>query len=114
MVITKRDNIRVLWWDKDITLKNIDDFRLAVWKLLDSDEAHLVLDLRQVAYINSSALGVVADAVLQGRRHQKQLVITGIEPTVYEIFNIVKFGTFIKLFKQLDDAVAYIQTLPAK
>jgi anti-sigma B factor antagonist len=114
MVITKLDDIRILWWNKDITLRNIDDFRLAVWKLLDSDEASLVLELREVMYVNSAALGVMADAVQQGRRLQKQVVIAGIEPTVQEIFDIVKFGTFIKLFKQREDAVAFMHALPVK
>ncbi|RKN82016.1 STAS domain-containing protein [Paenibacillus ginsengarvi] len=113
MLLTREDGIRVLWWNEDVTLKNVDDFRLAVRKLLDSEENSLVLELREVMYVNSGALGIIADAVRQGDRHRKQLVIAGIEPTVGEILSIVKFGAFIRLFRQREEAVAYIRSGPA-
>jgi anti-sigma B factor antagonist len=59
--------------------------------------------------LNSAALGVIADACLSSKRNNKELVIAGIEPTVEEIFNIVYFPTFIKIFVETEAAHGYFQ-----
>jgi anti-sigma B factor antagonist len=69
------------------------------------------LELTDVAYLNSAALGVIADAVLSAGRADKELVIAGIQSTVGEIFQIVHFSTFMKIFIQVEDAYTYFQTV---
>jgi anti-sigma B factor antagonist len=103
------NEIQILLWSQDVTQKNVDDFRQAVWKLLGQEGTGFVLDLEPIVYLNSAALGIIADAILQGRLRHKHLVITGIQPTVEEIFNIVKFSAFMKTFKQRDDAIEYLK-----
>lgn len=101
------EQIGLLKWDKDVTLKNVDDFRGAVLKLIDSDKTKLILELTEVSYLNSAALGVIADAVLSAGRIGKQLVIGGMKATVAEIFAIVHFSTLMKIFTEIDHAYAY-------
>ncbi|ULO10584.1 STAS domain-containing protein [Paenibacillus sp. 19GGS1-52] len=105
------DNIQLLNWDKDVTLKNVDEFRMAIWKLLESDQRKLILELTDVAYLNSAALGVIADAVLTAGRSDKELVMAGIQSTVEEIFQIVHFSTFMKIFIEVNEAYTYFQSL---
>jgi anti-sigma B factor antagonist len=105
------NEIQILLWSQDVTQKNVDDFRQAVWKLLGQEGTGFVLDLEPIVYLNSAALGIIADAILQGRLRHKHLVITGIQPTVEEIFNIVKFSAFMKTFKQRDDAIEYLKKI---
>lgn len=104
-----KDTIQLLNWDKAVTLKNVDEFRMAIWKLLDSDNSKLILGLTDVAYLNSAALGVIADAVLSSERLGKELIIGGIQSTVGEIFRIVHFSTFMKIFIEVKEAEAYFQ-----
>jgi anti-sigma B factor antagonist len=101
------NHIQLLHWDKDVTLKNVDDFRMAVWKILDGEKSKLILELTGVVYLNSAALGVIADAVLISGRYHKELVIAGVQPTVNEILKIVRFSTFMKIFVQVEEAYHY-------
>jgi anti-sigma B factor antagonist len=107
MEILENGNIQLLRWEQDVTLKNVDDFRMAVWKLLDGDKNMLILDLSGVVYLNSAALGVTADAVLSSKRNHKELIVSGVQPTVKEIFKIVRFSTFMKMFDELQEALHY-------
>ncbi|WP_379132018.1 STAS domain-containing protein [Paenibacillus sp. sgz500958] len=109
MTNSVQDNVFLLSWDKDVTLKNVDEFRATVRTLLESDKRKLLLKLSGVSYLNSAALGVIADAVLASGRMDKELVLADIQPTVDEIFQIVHFSTFMKIFMDIEDAYAYFQ-----
>jgi len=104
-----KQRIEILKWEEDITLKNVDHFRKAVLELLELNASQFILDLEKVKYVNSSALGIIADSVMKSKKNGKELVISGIDANIEEIFNIVKFSTFMKLFKKLDNAVAFFE-----
>jgi len=101
------ERVATLRWQEDITLKNAEAFRLKMKEWLEVEQAALLLDLSDVAYLNSVALSIIADSVIQARRKQKELVIAGIQPTIQELFAIVKFDTFIKLFPEKLQAYTY-------
>jgi len=101
--------IQLLNWNKDVTLKNVDEFRMAIQKLIEGDPTGLILELTDVAYLNSAALGVIADAALSAGRTGKELVIAGVQSTVGEIFEIVHFSTLMKIFTELSDAYGYFK-----
>jgi anti-sigma B factor antagonist len=107
MGIFEGDHVQLLQWEQDVTLKNTDEFRRAVLKLLHSDKSKLILGLKDVVYLNSAALGVIAEAVLSSVRNGKELIIASVEPTIEEIFKIVHFGTFMKIFIELEEAFTY-------
>ncbi|ETT30733.1 STAS domain-containing protein [Paenibacillus sp. FSL P4-0338] len=102
------EKIQLLKWNKDITLKNVEEFHRTIQRLLECESRGLILELTDVAYLNSAALGVIADAVLTAGRTGKELVIAGVQPTVGEILEIVHFSTFMKIFTELNDAYDYL------
>ena len=101
------DSIEVLEWSENITLKNVEQFRQAMNKLVNETKKQLILNLAGTNYINSAGLGIIADGAMDARRNQKELVITEIQPSVTEIFSIVKFTSFMKMFESEQEAVAY-------
>lgn len=109
MFITSFENTTSLNWTEDLTLQNIETFKDHMKKLIQSEGHQLILNLKEVNYINSSALGIIADSVLEARKHHKEIVIVEIQPVVIEIFTIVKFSTFIKLFDTQEEAFQYFK-----
>lgn len=107
MIFTSYEKVILLKWEDDVTLRNIEDFKTAMNKLIHSDSRELVLNFKEVQYVNSAALGAIADSVMSARKNKKELVIVEIQPPVQEIFNIVKFGSFIKFFDTEEDAFEY-------
>lgn len=99
----------VLEWNENITLKNVELFRQEMNKLLNYNAKQLMLDLVETSYINSAGLGIIAESVIQARRNNKELVIANIQPSIHEIFSIVKFSTFIKLFESKEEAIQHFE-----
>lgn len=109
MISKVNNSIQVLRWEENITLKNIEHFRQTMEHLIELEEEFLILNLSQITYINSAGLGVIADSVMQSRKNQKELVIAEINEAVKEIFAIVKFTSFMKIFATEAEALDYFK-----
>lgn len=109
MIFTSSDQVILLTWEEDITLRNNAIFKDTMKELVESDSDKLLLCLQGVQYLNSGALGVIADSVMGARKVQKELVVVATQSSVREIFNIVKFGTFIKIFDSKDEGLQYFK-----
>ncbi|HHY71748.1 MAG TPA: STAS domain-containing protein [Bacillus bacterium] len=109
MIFTSSKQAILLNWEEDVTLKNVASFRDAMKDLIHSDSGRLLLHLKGVQYLNSGALGVIADSVMTARKNQKELVVVATQQSVREIFNIVKFGTFIKIFDTKEEGLRYLK-----
>lgn len=97
----------IFYWSKDITLKTAEQFREELHAFIQQEKDQLILSLKGVEYINSSGLGVIADAVMHARKQEKELVVADIQDPISEIFEIVKFGSFIHLFVSEEEATQY-------
>ncbi|HJV44201.1 MAG TPA: STAS domain-containing protein [Bacillota bacterium] len=102
-----RPPYEVLGWVEDVTIKNIDLFRHSLSQLIESEPSILILDLEKVNYLNSSALGMIAQTAIEARKRNKKFIICNIEETVEEIFRVVKFEKFISFFKTKAEAIDY-------
>lgn len=109
VIKTVHDNINILQWHDNVTLKNIDQFKQEVDNLLKTSSTKLILNIENLGYINSAGLGVIADGVMQARRNQQELVVCDIQQSIREIFDIVKFSSFIKLFNTEAEAMQFFQ-----
>lgn len=105
----QKGKLDILKLSENITLLNIDDFKTQMTDLLKSASSHLILDLQEVKYINSSGLGMIAHSVMNAQKSGKELIITGILPPLQDIFEVVKFSTFMKLFLTLKEGEDYFQ-----
>lgn len=99
--------IDIFAWNEDITLNNTEQFRKAMAQFIQKPAEYLILNMEQVKYINSAGLGIIANSVMTARKQQKELVIAGVQDTLQEIFHIVKFASFIKLFNTEKDAINF-------
>lgn len=107
MRLIKKNLLSILQVDKEITIKNADEFKENMEVFLDEAEKFLILDLTKVSYLNSAALGIIAHAAMNAKKSNKELVIAGVNPPISEIFEIVKFSTFMELFQTVEEAEEY-------
>ncbi|RXI98200.1 anti-sigma factor antagonist [Anaerobacillus alkaliphilus] len=103
------NRIEVLLTSIEITVKNVNEFKGGLEKLLNSNSNYLLLDLSKTIYMNSAALGCIADTVMKAKKLEKEIVIGGIQSTILEVFKIIKFESFVTLFTDLDEAINYLQ-----
>lgn len=109
MIKTHDDVIQILEWHENVTIKNADQFRQEMDNFLKTSHNMLILNLADTNYINSAGLGIIAESVMKARRSQRELVVSDIQQSVKEIFSIVKFASFIKLFESENEAIEYFQ-----
>lgn len=107
MIMKINDSIGMLQWGENITLKNVEQFRHNVERLISQKEENLILNLANTNYINSAGLGIIAESVMSARKNHKELVLAEITEAVQEIFEIVKFTSFMKIFQSEQDAIDY-------
>ncbi|BAU29918.1 anti-sigma B factor antagonist [Aneurinibacillus soli] len=107
MMMIQAGDVAILHWEQDVRIDTVDGFKQAVWELREQAQKQLILDLQGVQYLNSLSLGIISETVVSARRQEKEMVVAGISETVAEIFTIVKFHKFIRLFKQREEALAY-------
>lgn len=107
MELIQKDSVDILKIKDDITIKNAEEFRKGMENFLTEANSNLVLDLEEVSYLNSSALGVIAQSVINAKKQDKELVVSGIKSPIHELFEVVKFETFMKLFSSQSEAEAY-------
>ena len=88
--------------------------------LSELTEPKLLFDLAAVNFLSSAALN---NLVILNKKVQKQngkIVLTGVQPQIYEIFNITGLNRWFKVTETMDEAIAEMAvsythlTLPTK
>ncbi len=109
MLHSSQNGIDVLTIEEDLTIKNVDHFRFQASNLFKDSGDILLLDLTAISYLNSSALGIIAEMSMKAKKAEKHFAVIIDNPSIKEIFNIVKFDSFIEFFPSVEDASRFYQ-----
>lgn len=91
----------------DIDLHTSDLVRATVGRVIDDGAAAVVLDLSDVEYLDSTALGAL---VSFHRRLGPRLMIAGARPAVTRLFEITKFTTVLRLTDSVATALTVLRS----
>jgi anti-anti-sigma factor len=105
----KKDAV-VLGVDGIINSETLPDFQAAIKSVLDQNASRLILDLKNLTYINSSGLGelIRCQDVLKGRGGD--MVLTVVPPEVIRTIKIIGFHTLINIFPDEAHALKYFDS----
>ncbi|MFC4323371.1 STAS domain-containing protein [Litchfieldia salsa] len=106
----KKNDIQIYRPENEITIRNLERFKERMNEFLNQQKSRIILDLEEVNYLNSSALGLIADTTMKAKEMNKELVIVEISEELREIFEIVKFHTFIPFFSSVNEAINYFDS----
>jgi anti-sigma B factor antagonist len=73
---------------------------------LSAHKFKLVIDLKDVDYISSAGWGIFVSEIKRIRLEKGDLVLSGMNPEVEEIFKLLEFDTFLKSYDTVEEAVA--------
>lgn len=108
MFVIQEGLIDIFQVNEDITIRNVEIFQNKMKTFLTDAKQFLLLDLEHVEYLNSSALGIIAHTAMQSKQLDKKFVVAGIHPSLEEIFIIVKFSSFMRLFPTVEEGMDYL------
>jgi anti-sigma B factor antagonist len=66
--------------------------------------AHIVLDLGQVDFIDSSGLGAIV-ATMKHLAPARSLILAGMTPTVDKVFKLTRMDSVFSIFQTLEEAL---------
>lgn len=83
----------------------VEELEKKLLELVEQTEAPVVVDLSQVIYLTSSALGVFMLAYKRLSERDLELRIVNPQPLIREILQTTKLDRLFRIFKDIDQAV---------
>ena len=103
------DDIPVVRVDGEIDLHTCAAFRETLRDLIDQKYFEIVIDLGNVPYLDSAALGVLVDAVRRVREHAGNISLVGTTPFVRRAFEITRLVKIFSLYEKEEDALSSVR-----
>ena len=89
----------------EIDLHTCPELRTTLQALMAEGKYRVVLDLAEVPYLDSAALGVLVDAVRRARENGGGIFLVQVTPFVQRAFEITRLIKIFQVHPTLDDAL---------
>ncbi len=109
-VQTSEDNIPLMRLKGEIDLHTCAPFRDTLRELIDQKRYNIVIDLSEVPYLDSAALGVLVDAVRRVREFNGAIYLVAPTPFVRRAFDITRLIKIFRLCDTEEDALSEIRS----
>jgi anti-sigma B factor antagonist len=109
-VQTSEDGIPLMHLKGEIDLHTCAPFRDTLRELIDQQRYNIVIDLSEVPYLDSAALGVLVDAVRRVREFNGAIYLVAPTPFVRRAFDITRLIKIFRLCETKEDALSEIKT----
>ncbi len=82
-----------------------DEIKLKVASLIEQGNRKLLIDLADVTYLNSSAIGVLVSAHTSYLNRQGKIVLCNVNKGISNIFLVTKLSTIFNVVDKREDAI---------
>ena len=76
--------------------------------LIDQDKKKIVIDLKEVEWMNSSGLGILIGAITTLKNNDGQLVLINVSDRIENLLKITKLINVFSIRPDLESALAYL------
>lgn len=105
------DQIALLHIKGEIDLHTCSILRDTLRELIEEGFYSIIINLAEVPYLDSAALGVLVDAVRRAREHEGSISLVSTTPFVRRAFEITRL---VKIFQMYDDDEAALADVRAQ
>lgn len=84
---------------------NSDELKTELNRLFDSGMKDLLIDLKEVRFIDSSGLGVLVSGFKNASTRQGSLKLSGLQSQVKSMFELTRLHRVFDIFQTVDDAL---------
>jgi anti-anti-sigma factor len=102
------DQIAIVHLKGEIDLHTCSLLRDTLRELIEQNFYQIVINLAEVPYLDSAALGVLVDAVRRAREHEGGISLVSTTPFVRRAFEITRL---VKIFQLYDDNEAALSDI---
>ncbi len=104
-IVQTAQGIPVIHLRGEIDLHTCPELREAFKKLMDEGAHMIILNLAEVPYLDSAALGVLVDAVRRAREHNGSIHLVQVTPFVLRAFEITRLIKIFQVHPTEEDAL---------
>ena len=102
--ITEADGYRVVRPEGDLDVYTVGSLRDAIGTIIESDDPHIVVDLDNVPFMDSSGLGALMGGVRRVREAGGDLAIACTREQHLKLFTITGFGEGVSIAPTVEEA----------
>ena len=84
---------------------NSGDLRDAILKLLEAGASHLIVDLSEVRFIDSSGLGALLSGYKNATLRSGSFVLAGLQPRVQSMFELTRLHRVFDIYPSVEDVL---------
>ena len=104
--VTERDRWAVLAVGGEVDVATAPRLRERLIELVNSGKHHIVVDLTDVEFLDSTGLGVLVGALKRVRSHEGDLDLVCTESRILKVFEITGLTKVFTMHRSVDEAVA--------
>jgi len=107
-ITTEKRNNRLIITisEKRIYLGITDIFREEIIKITDEKINELIINLENVAVMNSAGLGVLIMVRDKVKKNEGRIKLTNLQPLMQDIFSRMRLDTLFEIFDTVEEALA--------
>ena len=84
---------------------NSEDLKTEVSRIFASGSKNIIVDLKDVRFIDSSGLGVLVSGFKNASSRQGSLKLSGLQTQVKSMFELTRLHRVFDIFQTVDDAI---------
>jgi len=81
----------------EIDVSNCTEFKENLYKIVDTTKGDLVLDFKELSYIDSAGLGILVGTYKRLKETERKMSIQGSSENIKRLFSITKLNTLIEI-----------------
>jgi anti-sigma B factor antagonist len=98
--------VRVIYVKEErLDAHNSDELKAELNRLFDSGMKDLLIDLKEVRFIDSSGLGVLVSGFKNASARQGSFKLSGLQSQVKSMFELTRLHRVFDIFQTVDDAL---------
>jgi len=100
-----KDNLAILYLDGHIETNSYLDFENELNNILEKGYSHIILNCRDLQYINSAGLGVIMGLIEEVREKDGDIKLCAMNKNVFKIFDLVGFNQLFEIYEKEEEAL---------
>ncbi len=104
-LVEKTNDTAVITLQGELDVNNVDNLKSAIEAELQEGTGKILVDLKNVSYMDSAALGVLVSGLKRARLANAQFKLANVTGNVENIFKLTRLTKFFEIYTSVDEAV---------
>lgn len=101
----KNDVLVIFVKEERLDAHNSNDLKVKMQELFEAKKKHLLVDLTDVRFIDSSGLGALVSGFKNAISHQGSLKLSSLQPQVKSMFELTRLHRVFEIFGSTSEAL---------